>query len=348
VRFAGFVNHRVFERKWRSRVRSRACLFECQQPCSSAAGAGACACAPHALLRREKPRFLRKALGVRYSGARASCLSQTACVRAQLLAGCRRVGYQAFRRGGMHFACRAPRVLFPNLCMRWARWRAGLLLLCVWHAPCASLPARASPARRNQPTSLRGQKACAGWCAHARSRACVCPRPSWVAMRCVRVRTTVARDPSSAACGTAQRVAIHSRPASQAGSISIMIPKCCCCCLPRLHACLFIATTCRVCCALCTCSASTVHRSRESAVASCARVRVTRARARWLLRRDSPGTPQVTLAGVGRSSPAPRRSAARDQAHQWTRPGGSRYLRSRCRSGDGCRDEYPIVAYARW
>lgn len=59
-----------------------------------------------------------------------------------------------------------------------------------------------------------------------------------------------------------------------------------------------------------------------SAVASCARVRVTRARARWLLRRDSPGTPQVTLAGVGRSSPAPRRSAARDQAHQWTRRWG--------------------------
>jgi chaperonin GroEL len=28
--------------------------------------------------------------------------------------------------------------------------------------------------------------------------------------------------------------------------------------------------------------------------------------------------------------------------------GGRRYLRSRCSSGDGCRDEYPIVALARW
>jgi hypothetical protein len=121
---------------------------------------------------------------------RARKLSVSDCMHARTAAGrlspCRVPGIQA---GGIHCACRAPRVLFPNLCMRWARWRAGLLLLCVWHAPCASLPARASPARRNQPTSLRGQKACAGWCVHARSRACVCPRPSWVAMRCVCVST---------------------------------------------------------------------------------------------------------------------------------------------------------------
>ena len=29
MRFAELVNHRIFERKWRSRVILRACLFEC-------------------------------------------------------------------------------------------------------------------------------------------------------------------------------------------------------------------------------------------------------------------------------------------------------------------------------
>jgi hypothetical protein len=199
VRFAGFVNHRVFERKWRSRVRSRACLFECQQPCSSAAGAGACACAPHALLRREKPRFLRKALGVRYSGARASCLSQTACVRAQLLAGCRRVGYQAFRRGGMHFACRAPRVLFPNLCMRWARWRAGLLLLCVWHAPCAScLPAPLQRAEINLRVIVDKKHVPGGVRTRVRVRACAPGRVGWRCGVCVSTHNSGAR---SIECG---------------------------------------------------------------------------------------------------------------------------------------------------
>ena len=34
VRIAEPVNHRIFERKWRSRAILRACLFECPQKCN--------------------------------------------------------------------------------------------------------------------------------------------------------------------------------------------------------------------------------------------------------------------------------------------------------------------------
>jgi hypothetical protein len=272
------------------------------------------------------PGFCAKLWGVRYGGARAGsvCLRLHACAHSCWPA----VAASGTRHSGGGCTARAERracFFFPNLCMRWARWRAGLLLAAVRMA-CALrwLPARASPARRNQPTSLRGQKACAGWCAHARSRACVCPRPSWVAMRCVCVSTHNSGARSiecgvwhSPARGDPQSASQPGRQHQHHDSKVLLLLLASVACLPvhrydvpgLLRALHLLGVNC-------------APLPGVSAVARCARVRVTRARARWLLRRDSPGTPQVTLAGVGRSSPAPRRSAARDQAHQWTRRWG--------------------------
>jgi hypothetical protein len=200
---------------------------------------------------------------------RARKLSVSDCMRARTAAGRlspRRVpGIQA--RGD---ALRVPSAAraFPeplHAMGSLARWLAAGCCAYGMRLALAACP-RLSSAQKSTYESSWTKSMCRVVC--ARALACVRVPPAELGgdavCVCARVRTTVARDPSSAACGTAQRVAIHSRPASQAGSISIMIPKCCCCCLPRLHACLFIATTCRVCCALCTCSASTVHRSRES------------------------------------------------------------------------------------
>lgn len=213
------------------------------------------------------PGFCAKLWGCA-TAARAQVLSVSDCMRARTAAGRlspRRVpGIQAGDALRVPSAARAfPEPLHAMGSL--ARWLAAGCCAYGMRLALAACP-RLSSAQKSTYESSWTKSMCRVVC--ARALACVRVPPAELGgdavCVCARVRTTVARDPSSAACGTAQRVAIHSRPASQAGSISIMIPKCCCCCLPRLHACLFIATTCRVCCALCTCSASTVHRSRES------------------------------------------------------------------------------------